>query len=592
MYNQGGGRPPLVHQRYLTHNTSQNIPHNIPHNINFNPAMKLPAGKAHYSPCMGHTIPNTMPDNVLNGVHLPFANEEFVDQNQCLRTDLEPAARVGCKRRMEQDDSLTDMEWLTGVNPMKNMISTDLDVKKEAARKRNRTTKDYNSLFPKPPFSYAVLILQAIMSTDERRMQLFQIYSWIEGNYDYYKHTPGTHWKSSIRHNLSLHEEFIKESPPPSLKSKGSFWAVDRNMSEETLMASLQPKRPRLPRSSDCRIERKMIQNPNLYQPSRPASRQPAPIKLQHPRPQLPLPSQNRAPPQVRFPKLPITRPPPPPPTYQTPSEIRRRPNILSKVAKKENKENSPCLKPGLDALVMTSSSTPSMNLNQLYHSNTSEMLRELSTESYESGYQSLNESQTSPPIKKNFVCSTPNKKQMLLKAWNISSPEFNTSLKVNPGEPNTISPLTTKLGDVSTLIKEFKDTNWGCLSQYLGPNGISQEFLDSVNEGDINNVANNVKEEMLSDSEVVIEDEFHLKDADKIFEDKLSDLKSTDKSDLADLINQFINEGEVCLLNGTLSTTPLRQYLNEEESCMDDSLLESPQSSKKKLSRKSLSMD
>ena len=319
----------------------------------------------------------------------------------------------------------------------------------------------------------------------------------------------------------------------------------------------------------DCRIERKMIQNPNLYQPSRPDPRQAAPIKLQHSRPQLP-------PAQIRFPKL------PPPPPYQT--EIRRRPNILSKVAKKENKENSPCLKPGLDALVMTSSSTPSMNLNQLYHSNTSEMLREISTESYESGYQSLNDTQGSPAKhKKNFVCSTPNKKQMLVK-WNVSSPEFNNSLK-----QDTISPLlTNKLGDVSTLIKEFKDTNWGCLSQYLGPNGISQEFLDSVTEGDISNV----KEEMLSESDVVIEDEFNLKAADKIFEDKLSDLKTTDKSDLAELINQFINEGEVCLLNGTLSTTPLRQYLNEEESGIEESLLESPQSSKKKLSRKSLSMD
>ena len=37
MYNQGGGRPPLVHQRYLTHNTSQNIPLNI----NFNPTQKF-----------------------------------------------------------------------------------------------------------------------------------------------------------------------------------------------------------------------------------------------------------------------------------------------------------------------------------------------------------------------------------------------------------------------------------------------------------------------------------------------------------------------------------------------------------------------
>ena len=34
---------------------------------------------------MGHPIPNTIPDNMLNVAHMPFGNEEFVEQSQCLR---------------------------------------------------------------------------------------------------------------------------------------------------------------------------------------------------------------------------------------------------------------------------------------------------------------------------------------------------------------------------------------------------------------------------------------------------------------------------------------------------------------------------
>ena len=41
--------------------------------------------------------------------------------------------------------------------------------------------------YPKPPFSYATLILLAINSTSEKRMTLQDIYKWIEDNFPYYK---------------------------------------------------------------------------------------------------------------------------------------------------------------------------------------------------------------------------------------------------------------------------------------------------------------------------------------------------------------------------------------------------------------------
>ena len=60
------------------------------------------------------------------------------------------------------------------------------------------------------------------------------------------------YFQSSIRHNLSQHKIFVKELPPPSLKSKGSFWALDRRMAEKDLLLQIQPKRPRLSRISVC----------------------------------------------------------------------------------------------------------------------------------------------------------------------------------------------------------------------------------------------------------------------------------------------------------------------------------------------------
>ncbi|VDP97077.1 unnamed protein product [Trichobilharzia regenti] len=53
------------------------------------------------------------------------------------------------------------------------------------------------------------LIAKAILSTQERRMILSEIYQWIQLRYPYFR-TRGPGWRNSIRHNLSLNDCFIK----------------------------------------------------------------------------------------------------------------------------------------------------------------------------------------------------------------------------------------------------------------------------------------------------------------------------------------------------------------------------------------------
>ena len=49
----------------------------------------------------------------------------------------------------------------------------------------------------KPPMSYATLIAQAILSTQEGKLSLSGIYDWIQGNFAYYRHNDGG-WQVSL----------------------------------------------------------------------------------------------------------------------------------------------------------------------------------------------------------------------------------------------------------------------------------------------------------------------------------------------------------------------------------------------------------
>ncbi|CAL8108851.1 unnamed protein product [Orchesella dallaii] len=77
--------------------------------------------------------------------------------------------------------------------------------------------------------SYADLITQAISSSPEKRLTLSQIYDWMVTNVPYFKDKGDSNssagWKNSIRHNLSLHNKFIRVQNEGTGKS--SWWMLN-----------------------------------------------------------------------------------------------------------------------------------------------------------------------------------------------------------------------------------------------------------------------------------------------------------------------------------------------------------------------------
>lgn len=77
----------------------------------------------------------------------------------------------------------------------------------------------------KPSFSYATLISQAILSSQNNTLTLAQIYSWISSHYAFYRHAKSG-WQNSIRHNLSLNKAFVKVPRKSDEPGKGMKWTI------------------------------------------------------------------------------------------------------------------------------------------------------------------------------------------------------------------------------------------------------------------------------------------------------------------------------------------------------------------------------
>jgi len=121
--------------------------------------------------------------------------------------------------------------------------SSQSDVSKnlqQAASVIQRYSNDSDHQAEKPPYSYAQLIVQAIISSSQQQLTLSEIYAHISSNYPFYKPSEKG-WQNSIRHNLSLNRYFIKVPRSQEESGKGSFWRVDT--SERKLLDTCWKKR-------------------------------------------------------------------------------------------------------------------------------------------------------------------------------------------------------------------------------------------------------------------------------------------------------------------------------------------------------------
>ncbi|KAM5333713.1 forkhead box protein M1 isoform 2-T2 [Glossophaga mutica] len=177
------------------------------------------------------------------------------------------------------NNSLTNIQWLgkmssDGLGPCN--IKQEMEGKENLHLEQSQDKVSHNpqveeplgaarpwqdSVSERPPYSYMAMIQFAINSTERKRMTLKDIYTWIEDHFPYFKHMAKPGWKNSIRHNLSLHDMFVRET---SANGKVSFWTIhpsaNRYLTLDQVFKPLDPGSPQSPKH----LESQKRPNPEL----------------------------------------------------------------------------------------------------------------------------------------------------------------------------------------------------------------------------------------------------------------------------------------------------------------------------------------
>ena len=112
----------------------------------------------------------------------------------------------------------------------------DINLKTPSKKRKDNSNFEPNEDigYDKPNLSFAQLIAEALISAPEQSLALSDIYKAINAKHPYYKlETKG--WQNSIRHNLSMNENFIKEQNNTDKQGcfkvmRGCYWKLAKDV--------------------------------------------------------------------------------------------------------------------------------------------------------------------------------------------------------------------------------------------------------------------------------------------------------------------------------------------------------------------------
>lgn len=170
----------------------------------------------------------------------------------------------------------------------------------------------------KPPYSYATMITQAILSTEEMMMSLSEIYEWIATNYSFYRHSKSG-WQNSIRHNLSLNKAFEKVPRKANEPGKGKKWQITPQFKEEFIRKANMGKLAKGSNSKRNANNNQQQHQQVLHLSQSSAPPPPPPPHQQQQQQHLPPPQQQQQQQMYQQQQVFHAPPPPPPPPVQPP---------------------------------------------------------------------------------------------------------------------------------------------------------------------------------------------------------------------------------------------------------------------------------
>ncbi|KAJ8377585.1 hypothetical protein AAFF_G00256030 [Aldrovandia affinis] len=208
--------PPTAHLQQ--EEESKRFPQNVsaPYGLEGTPAARLQLGRDGAGPAQGegpdepggfHSYPWHL-NNGADAPCLPHWQHPF----DCFGSLETPETTPVTHPHSEQSEGSPELLPLTHLHPDQSESSRSWYQHSDGLQEFTLTGHQDNTqptLYPKPIFSYSILIFLALSRSRTGSLPVSEIYSFMTDHFPYFKTAPDG-WKNSVRHNLSLNKCFEK----------------------------------------------------------------------------------------------------------------------------------------------------------------------------------------------------------------------------------------------------------------------------------------------------------------------------------------------------------------------------------------------